>query len=333
MPGFKREFRELFENQAVALYDVIARAGGIAANDPRITDGAADREAFDLLVSLNLLQRDEDGDSWRPLEPASVQSQVIVPLTAEGARLLEESSRWAQAFQALTISWRQTPQATDSGPITYLYRDAIDPFLTTLISECQEELLTAQPQVMHDAAPMAAASVRDAAALERGVSMRTLYQHSARRSTASQQYVATVTPLGAEIRTLDEFFDRMIVVDRRVAVIPGPDGPATAVVVQDAAVVSFLVDTFGRAWARGRPFTTSDEMTVRHIAEEQRAMTIRMLIEGHSDANSARRMGVSPRTYASYVADLRAEYDATSRFQLGYTMGRRGISGTETDDE
>ena len=50
-------------------------------------------------------------------------------------------------------------------------------------------------------------------------------------------------------------------------------------------------------------------------------MTIRMLIEGHADPVSAKRLGVSPRTYAGYVADLKEEYEAETRFQLGYTMG------------
>ena len=58
-------------------------------------------------------------------------------------------------------------------------------------------------------------------------------------------------------------------------------------------------------------------------------MTMRMLIEGHSDPVSAKRLGVSPRTYAGYVADLKADYDAETRFQLGYMMGRMGVSGHE----
>ncbi len=29
------------------------------------------------------------------------------------------------------------------------------------------------------------------------------------------------------------------------------------------------------------------------------------------------------------MADLKAEYDAQTRFQLGYTMGRMGVSGKE----
>ena len=61
-------------------------------------------------------------------------------------------------------------------------------------------------------------------------------------------------------------------------------------------------------------------------------MTMRMLIEGHSDPVSAKRLGVSPRTYAGYVADLKAEYEAETRFQLGYTMGRHGHLGPGSRD-
>ena len=34
-------------------------------------------------------------------------------------------------------------------------------------------------------------------------------------------------------------------------------------------------------------------------------MTIRMLVEGHSDPASAKRLGVSTRTYAGYIASLK----------------------------
>ena len=72
---------------------------------------------------------------------------------------------------------------------------------------------------------------------------------------------------------------------------------------------------------------------MQDIAAEQRAMTIRILIEGHSDPISAKRLGVSPRTYAGYVADLKAEYGAQTRFQLGYLMGQQGVSGQEAVED
>ena len=159
--------------------------------------------------------------------------------------------------------------------------------------------------------------------------MRTLYQHSARRSAITHKYVAAVTKAGAEVRTLDEFFNRLIVVDRRVAVIPGKTG---ALAVREPMVVDYLVDVFERHWERARPFANRESTMLREVAAEQRAMTIRMLIEGHADPSSAKRLGVSPRTYAGYVADLKAEYDAETRFQLGYAMGRLGVSGQEDED-
>ena len=93
--------------------------------------------------------------------------------------------------------------------------------------------------------------------------------------------------------------------------------------IREPGLVGYLVDVFERAWERARPFTNTRALDDERHRPEQRAMTIRMLIEGHSDPVSAKRLGVSARTFAGYVADLKAEYDAETRFQLGYTMGQR----------
>ncbi|MFB9315519.1 LuxR family transcriptional regulator [Nocardioides plantarum] len=324
--------RALFADGAATLYDEIVMSQGIAAGDPRVADGGPDRPAFDLLVDLGLVQLDRDTDRWLPEDPTTVQSRVVSPLSQQAAQLLEESSHWARAFGSLSQSWRRSPLSQARGPFTYLHGDAIGPFIAGLVSEAEEEMLTAQPQAGRDAASLAAAALRDTAALERGMKMRTLYQHSARRSSFTAKYVAAVTDRGAEVRTLDEFFNRMIVVDRRVAVIPASDDLTSAVAVREPSVVTYLVDIFDRTWERARPFTNRESTTMKDIAAEQRAMTIRMLIEGHSDQVSAKRLGVSPRTYAGYVADLKQEYERETRFQLGYAMGQAGVSGQEPVD-
>jgi hypothetical protein len=102
-------------------------------------------------------------------------------------------------------------------------------------------------------------------------------------------------------------------------------------VINDKSTVAYLVDMFERHWERARPFTSSETSLMRDIAAEQRAMTIRMLLEGRADPAGAKRLGVSPRTYAAYVADLKSEFEVETRFQLGYEMGKRGISGREAD--
>jgi len=182
-----------------------------------------------------------------------------------------------------------------------------------------------------DSASLSVAAIREKAALDRGVKMRTLYQHSARRHAVTRTYVADVSGHGAEVRTLDEFFNRMIVIDRRLAIIPGAADLTVAMAIREPGLVAYLVDVFERAWERARPFTNIERSMMNDIAAEQRSMTIRMLIEGHSDPVSAKRLGVSARTFAGYVADLKGEYDADTRFQLGYTMGQAGVSGHEPD--
>jgi hypothetical protein len=152
--------------------------------------------------------------------------------------------------------------------------------------------------------------------------MRTLYQHSARHGAPTREYVAEVTALGAQVRTSDEFFKRLLIFDRHTALIPATENHAVAVAIHDKSVVAYLVDIFERAWARALPFTVEGPAVARTVAGEVRAMTLRMLVDGHSDASSAKRMGVSARTYASYIAALKEEYGVQTRFQLGWAMSQ-----------
>ena len=329
MRSYGPDDRDLLRSDAAKLYEEIVTAGGIKDGDPKI---AAERAAFDLLLGLGLVSPHPEEGVFRAVDPGEVQARVVAPLGQEGARLLDESSQWAQTFGALAQVWRRSPE-TARGPFTLVHKPAIEPFIEGLVAECEDEMLTAQPQAGRDRKRIAAA-VRDTALLERGMRMRTLYQHSARRHAITRNYVAAVTALGAEVRTLDEFFNRMIIIDRRIAVIPAQEDLRSALAIREPSIVAYLADIFERTWERGRPFTMSQETsTMSGIAGEQRAMTIRMLIEGHSDPVSAKRLGVSVRTYAGYVADLKEEYEADTRFQLGYVMGKHGVSGNEHADE
>jgi hypothetical protein len=312
--------RELFETTATPLYEEVATSGGLAESDPRIAAGGELRAALDLLVSLNLIVRDRSTGRYVCVDPSTVASHVVGPLSQHGAELLTESSHWAKAFGTLSQAWRRSPTAV-RGPITEFRDSAIGTFISGAVGEAEEELLTAQPQFERDSASLSVAAVREKAALDRGVRMRAV----------TRKYVADVSEHGAEVRTLDEFFNRMIVIDRRLAIIPGAADLTVAMAIREPGLVAYLVDVFERAWERARPFTNTERSMMNDIAAEQRSMTIRMLIEGHSDPVSAKRLGVSARTFAGYVADLKAEYDAETRFQLGYTMGQAGVSGREPE--
>lgn len=323
--------RALLETKGIELFELIADRGGIPVSDERISAGGEYADALAVLAELGLVRESDDGDSsWVPVDPATVQAQIVAPMTQEGVRLLQESAEWANNFTALRSAWRRSAPDDERGPFTYVHRPAIQSFVDSLAAECEFEALTAQPQNRRAGGDaLADAIAKEEAMINRGVRMRTLYQHAARRSSETREYVSAVVAAGGEVRTLDEFFNRILIFDRQIAVIPSPDGVDVAVAVREPSVVAYLVDVFERAWERGRPFGHGDPSTLKDIATEQRSMTLRMLIEGHSDPAASKRLGVSPRTYAGYVADLKEEYDVDTRFQLGYEIGRSGSNDVD----
>jgi len=322
--------RVLLESAARHVYSEAVSHGSMAVDDPLVNDGAEQKSALDLLVDIGLLRLDEARSAYVPVDPASVQSQVVVPLGVQGAELLTESARWADTFSDLGQIFRTSPHAVVS-PITEIHGlENINNFIHAAVNDCRVEMLTAQPHGRRPATTLAEAENRDVRALERGISMRTLYQHSARHSPATREYVADIVARGAEVRTLDEFFRRLIVVDRKVAIVPASDNHHVAIAIHEKSLIAYLVDIFDRTWERAQPFNLSGNQAERNIAADVRAMTIRLLVEGHSDPASAKRLGVSTRTYAGYIAALKEEYGVQTRFQLGYAMGtdptgKRGI--------
>jgi phosphatidylserine/phosphatidylglycerophosphate/cardiolipin synthase-like enzyme len=313
--------RHLLENVASRVYANAVAQGSLRADDPRFAEGGELRAAFDLLVEIGLLRLDENKGVLVPMDPGAIQAQVVVPLGVQGAELLTESARWADAFSELGQIFRTSPRAAVS-PITELHGlDNINSYIGAAINDSRQELLTAQPLGRRTANYLALAEDRDIRALERGVRMRTLYQHSARHSPPTREYVAEIVDRGGQVRTLDEFFRRLIVVDRKVAFVPASDNHEVAIAIHDKSLIAYLVDIFDRAWERAQPFNLSGNQVERNIAADVRSLTIRLLVEGHSDPASAKRLGVSTRTYAGYIAALKEEYGVQTRFQLGYAMG------------
>ncbi|MFE9255796.1 LuxR family transcriptional regulator [Streptomyces sp. NPDC006879] len=263
--------------------------------------------------------------------------------TLRGAAIaLEELSRTLATKAELIASNEQQPSASKPGTGTssgFEYIQGLPEIAAAIqcsLDDATSEILTAQPDgprpgVVLDKA-LAAVQERIAA----GVSMRTLYQHSTRFDEPTKEYVRTVTGYGAQIRTLAEFFDRLIIVDRKIAFIPANADRTTAVIVSEPAMVKFLVDIFERAWDRAEPYPFLPVRAADAAAEiipAIRDAICKLLIEGRSDREIARRLGFSLRSLQSHVARLKDEYGAQHRLQLGYLMGiKEATEGSLTPD-
>ncbi|QIK68090.1 LuxR family transcriptional regulator [Nocardioides sp. HDW12B] len=324
-----RADHEVVRELGAEVYEVAVTQGWIDAADRDFLPGSTRRSALLLLVDLGLLTFDSQAERYHPVDPSAASDLLVAPLAQHASELIAESARWNSTFEELASLYRSSPINLKRASTEIRGIDAINRFIDTQVTNLRVEMLTAQPYGRRPAVTLAEAEPRDMQALRRGVSIRTIYQHSARQSAATREYVAEVSSLGAEVRTSDEFFKRMLVFDRHTALIPATESHEVAVAIHEKSILAFLLDLFDRAWERAMPFTVDTMAAARNVAAEVRSMTLRMLVEGHSDAASAKRLGVSVRTYASYISMLKEEYGVETRFQLGWAMSRSAAPASD----
>lgn len=107
------------------------------------------------------------------------------------------------------------------------------------LESSREEVLLAQPGGARSKSTLAKALPTHLDCLKRGVITRTLYQHPARYDQPTKDYVRETAEHGAQVRTLDEFFDRLIVVDHQVVIVPTNSERTEAAMFTDPAVARF----------------------------------------------------------------------------------------------
>ncbi len=77
------EQRELLETAAGRVYSNAVAHGHLLVDDPSLSDEAL-RPAIDLLLDIGLLSQDEEAGRYIPVDPAEIQSRVVVPLGQQG---------------------------------------------------------------------------------------------------------------------------------------------------------------------------------------------------------------------------------------------------------
>ncbi|MET8880430.1 LuxR family transcriptional regulator [Streptomyces rubiginosohelvolus] len=312
-------------DEARAMYVGLLRQSGANGEDPATEQGSQAAVAREL-CDLGLVAR--SAASPRRLDvvdPQIVEARLGSALRSKALLLLEQAADLSE-FLAPLISVAQESAVAHSGePIVHLEGKAvISAFISNTVNQCGEELLTAQPGGGRAKATLSAIRAETASLLDRGVSVRTLYQHTAWHDGPTRDYVSDITELGAEVRTLDEFFDRLVIADRRIAFIPADAGRDRAVIIRDPAIVRFLSDVFDRNWLRAKVFAGSrTPQESMQISSALRETIIRCLVDGDSDNEIAKRIGLSTRAYASHLAKLKEEFGVETRFQLGYSLAMR----------
>ncbi|MFJ7016452.1 helix-turn-helix transcriptional regulator [Streptomyces albogriseolus] len=299
------------------LYGDALRAGRI----PR-----ADVEPAPCLMELALLHPDPDDPNWlRPVSPAVALAQRLNPLEREITERRRMSIELADAFEPFMALSAQATMSTESMTVLEGF-DRINAALDLATSQCRSEMLTVQPGGRRLEHTLAQALERDRQMTERGVRIRTLYQHTARHSPETLAYVARFDTAKVEYRTIDELVERLIICDETVAFIPIREDRQVALELRHPGLVRYLIKVFEFMWTRavsldaGAPYEPAPD----GLTEVQHSIA-KLLVEGHVDEAIARRLGMNVRTCRAHIAKLAATLGSGSRAQLGYLIAQSGI--------
>ncbi|MET8980725.1 LuxR C-terminal-related transcriptional regulator [Streptomyces sp. NPDC004539] len=295
---------------------------------------ADEAESLPCLIEAGLLQPDlEDVRRLRPVPPAVALSRLQRTADDDIAERRRQSTRLAESFEPLLTLVMPDNGSTDTSGIHLLSGlDRINSAISAAMAAVSGELLTVQPSPNRHPRTVSVALDRDQALLDRGGRIRTLYQHTQRHIPET---LARYEQLRGDVeaRTLDEVTDRLILIDRKVAFVPAGKDRTLALEVRNPALVSYFTTTFDRLWRLATPM---HPQAVHHtplsgVTPRQRAIAA-LLVEGHTDAVIADRLGMNIRTARVHIAKLATTLGSDSRAQLGYLIARSGILDGEGKD-
>ncbi|MFE6868937.1 LuxR C-terminal-related transcriptional regulator [Kitasatospora sp. NPDC057692] len=272
------------------------------------------------LVSIGLLMTNPMDACYTAVSPRSVSDRLGAELRSEATRLLVRAENLPGTLDALTRAYDAMPRPPGrSGGAVYIEGHIhIRHRISQLVADCRTEVLTAQPGA-RPADALKIAIQQDVQLLQRGCSLRTIYQPVAFSEPPALAYAEEVTRRGSLIRVLDEPFERLMVFDRSVAVISATDDHSTAAFITDPAAIAFIVNAFERDWSRADATDWSVVLSQgpAHSAPERVG---RLLARGLTQRAVATRLGLSERTVAAHISRLRDRYGAQTLFQLGWLM-------------
>ncbi|MFG2961086.1 helix-turn-helix transcriptional regulator [Streptomyces sp. NPDC048291] len=308
------------------LYELALRSGQLSTKDAA---GAP------CLVDLGLLHPALD-DLGR-LEPVAPDVALHRLLRGARARITEEwrlEQRLVELFEPLMTVQGPPGTTTDSPALRLLSGTRrINQAIGEAMTEARQEVLCVQPHAgligERGAQALPAAFGRDQAFLDRGGRFRTLYQNTLRHVPNVYAYAEDLRG-DSTARGLDEVPDRLVVMDRSVAFLPANGDGTLALEVRHPALVDYLITAFDRLWRLATPMFPKAELrpTVNGITPRQQAIAA-LLVEGHTDAVIAERLGMNIRTARVHIAKLADTLGSESRAQLGYLIARSGILGQE----
>ncbi len=179
-----------------------------------------------------------------------------------------------------------------------------------------------QPDPIPSRPPAESGDIRH---LQRGVEARYLIVESQLKVRGYREYIDFIGEYGAKVRVVPSVPLKMIIFDGEAVVVGiDPDNnPVGAMVHHSKAVLRIAIDLYEHYWQRARPVVESPPHKEADLTAQETEF-LRLLVQGATDEQVGRKLGVSLRTVRRIAAKLGEQVGASGRFELGVRAAQRG---------
>ncbi|MGH6657760.1 MAG: helix-turn-helix transcriptional regulator [Actinocrinis sp.] len=285
------------------------------------------RDALDTLARLSLLKPSYEAPGrLRLISPEVGLSSLLAEREAAVLEQQRQIAASRAAVAAVVADYADLHPSRQHSDIEQLAGvDAVRSWLEERAHEGLTEVMGFNTGGAQSERSMAASKPLDEEALTRGTIMRTIYLDSARNDPPTLSYLRWLAETGGQVRTAATLPLRMVIFDRKQALIPvNPELSKTGAVVQRGpGMVAALCALFEQMWQAAKPVGEEKARDGQGLTGQEQAI-ITLLAEGWTDDVIARKLGVSVRTSRRITAELTQRLGARSRFQAGARAVERG---------
>ncbi|RKT04580.1 regulatory LuxR family protein [Streptomyces sp. 3211.6] len=304
-------------------------AGGVADLCVRLGMTEAQvRDGLDRLVDLELLTPSrENTGGLRAVSPEAGLEQILRRQEEDLLRRQQELAlSKAAAARAVAEFAGLRPNTETDGAERLVGLDAIQSRLEVLGRELTSECLSIMPGGAQSQASLDASKPLDEQALARGIQMRAVYQDSARNDQATLAYAQWTTDRGGQVRTSPVLPPRLVIFDRKTAVVPidPANSRLGALCTTAPGIVAPLVTLFEQTWETAVPLGAAREQAPDAGITAGERELLKLLASGLTDEAAGKRLGVSLRTVRRQMSGLMERLNAASRFEAGLRAAQRG---------
>jgi sugar-specific transcriptional regulator TrmB len=307
-------YRMLLRHDGLALTDLAKRLG----NTPRsLTDPLRS------LIDKGMITLSPNRSPRYFAMPPDIAVEALIANSQRTEEARQRKARAAAARLTAAASARGRSRVADERLVEILSAEATAQMFVLMHRTSQIEMLSLTRP------PMLISNIDEPdqllfECLERGVSCRALIDSDLLAMPGWVEHMRDNTARGEECRIAASLPFKLIVADRKIAIIPldlaRPDGPV--LLVRSSSLLEALCEVFELLWRNATPFPVGDAEQGSG-GRRNSASLLSLLTSGLNDKAIELELGMSHRTLARRISELAKEFGATTRCQLGWLAAQR----------